>query len=139
MSTGRWQSTTAGKHLAGRRKRDTVPKVLLRSALHAEGARFRLHRQLAKECTPDIVLPGRRLAVFVDGCYWHSCPVHGRRTLFAGPNAALWEEKMRPNKERDIRASALAEDAGWMVLRIWECEVVADPVAAGRRVLSATR
>ena len=59
------------------------------------GLRFRLQRQLAKGCTPDIVMPGRRLAIFVDGCFWHGCPKHGRKSAFTGPNAQLWAEKMR--------------------------------------------
>jgi DNA mismatch endonuclease (patch repair protein) len=113
--------------------------MLLRRALHAAGARFRLHRRLARGCTPDIVLPGRRVAVFVDGCYWHSCPQHGRQTPWTGPNAALWEEKMRRNTERDRRATALAREAGWVVVRVWEHEVRADPAAAAARVLDAAR
>ena len=97
----KWVSTSSGRHLAGRKKKDTAPEVALRKALHAAGARFRLHRQLAKGCTPDIVMPGRRLAIFVDGCFWHGCPRHGRKTPFTGPNAELWEQKMQRNAERD--------------------------------------
>lgn len=83
------------------------------------------------------MLPGRRLAVFVDGCWWHSCPVHGRKTPFTGPNAALWEAKMARNRERDIQATKTAESLGWRVVRIWECEVVADARAAAQRVLDS--
>jgi DNA mismatch endonuclease (patch repair protein) len=82
------------------------------------------------------VLPRYRLAVFVDGCFWHGCSRHGRNT-FAGPNAALWEDKLRRNKMRDSRADALATDAGWHVLRVWECDVLADPPAAAATVRSA--
>src|SRR5262245_61505740 len=96
-----WVSTGAGRHLRARRKTDTVPEVLLRRALHALGGRFRLHRQLEPGCTPDLVLPSRRIAVFVDGDYWHSCPVHGRKAPFTGPNAALWADKLRRNQARD--------------------------------------
>ena len=131
-----WKPTEAGRHLSGRRKTDTAPEMALRRALHAAGARYRLHVRLAKGCTPDIVMSRRGLAVFVDGCYWHSCPAHGRKTPFTGPNAALWEEKMRRNRERDVRSTALAEELGWRVLRIWECEVKADPAVASRRVLA---
>uniref|UniRef100_UPI0030F80937 very short patch repair endonuclease n=1 Tax=uncultured Nocardioides sp. TaxID=198441 RepID=UPI0030F80937 len=109
----------------------------LRRALHAAGLRFRLHRQLAKGCTPDIVLPRHRLAVFVDGCYWHSCPVHGRKKPWTGPNAHLWETKMRRTQERDARSTALAKEAGWTVIRIWEHEVRDDPSGAARRVVGA--
>ena len=125
--TGSWVSTQAGQHLAGRKKRDTTPEVELRRALHAAGGRFRVQRQLAKGCTPDIVMPGRRLAIFVDGCFWHGCPEHGRKAPWTGPNAALWEEKMRRNRERDARSTSLAEEAGWRVVRLWECEVRRNP------------
>ena len=134
--TERWQSTAAGRHLSGRRKADTAPELALRKALHAQGARFRLQRPLAKGCTPDIVLPGRRLAVFVDGCFWHGCPVHGRKTPWTGPNAALWEQKMERNRERDDRASRLATLAGWTVARVWECEVRQDARAVAMRLLT---
>lgn len=136
MPDQRWTSTPRSAHLSGRRKTNTAPEMLLRRALHAAGARFRLHRRIAKGCTPDIVLPGRRVAVFVDGCYWHSCPVHGRQTPFSGPNAQLWEDKMRRNRNRDVRSTALAEEAGWTVVRVWEHEVTTDPRAAAARVLA---
>ena len=121
--SAQWVSTPAGRHLAGRRSKDTEPELKLRRALHARGARYRLHRQLAKGCTPDVVLPGRRKAVFVDGCWWHSCPTHGRKTPFTGPNAALWTDKMRRVQERDRRATELATELGWHVVRLWECQV----------------
>jgi DNA mismatch endonuclease, patch repair protein len=130
-----WIPTQAGKRLRGRTKTGTEPELLLRRALHARGARFRLHRRLAQGCTPDLVLPGRKIAVFVDGDFWHGCPNHGRRTPFTGPNAALWEEKMRRNRERDLRSTRLAEDAGWTVVRLWECSVRADPSRAADTVL----
>jgi DNA mismatch endonuclease, patch repair protein len=130
-----WQSTDQGKHLRGRRKVDTEPEVLLRRALHAAGARFRLHRRLARGCTPDIVLPGRRTAVFVDGDYWHSCPAHRRTRPFTGPNAVLWEDKFRRNQERDRLSTEIAQAAGWTVVRLWECTIRADPAAAAAAVL----
>jgi DNA mismatch endonuclease (patch repair protein) len=133
-----WVSTSKGRHLAGRKKKDTAPEIALRKALQAQGARFRLHRQLAKGCTPDIVMPGRRLAIFVDGCFWHGCPKHGRKSAFTGPNAALWEQKMQRNAERDQRSSALAQELGWSVSRLWECTVVADPVGTAQSLLAMT-
>ncbi|GAB3052874.1 very short patch repair endonuclease [Intrasporangium mesophilum] len=130
-----WVSTKAGAHLAGRRKESTTPEVLLRRAVHAAGGRFRLHRRLAKGCTPDFVLPGRHLAVFVDGCFWHGCPEHGRKTPWTGPNADLWTAKMRRNEERDQRATALAEQLGWQVVRVWECDVRDDAHGVAARIL----
>lgn len=131
-----WKSTSEGKHLAGRRRRDTGPEMLLRRAIHARGGRFRVQVRLAKSCTPDILMPSRRLAVFVDGDYWHSCPEHGRKTPFIGPNAALWETKMQRNKERDVRSTEIAQQQGWVVIRLWECEVVSDPTAQAERLLA---
>lgn len=130
-----WVSTSLGRHLAGRKKTDTKPEVELRRALYRAGARFRLHRQLTKGCTPDIVMPGRGLAVFVDGCFWHGCPTHGRKTPWTGPNAPLWEEKMRRNRVRDERSTNLAQEAGWRVERIWECEIREDPDGVAKRLL----
>lgn len=132
----RWVSTPAAAGLRGRRNSDTEPELLLRRALHAAGARFRLRRALAAGCNPDLVLPGRKIAVWVDGDFWHGCPVHGRKT-FSGPNAPLWAMKMRRNRERDARASELARQAGWTVVRLWECEIRASPTDAARRVLAA--
>jgi DNA mismatch endonuclease, patch repair protein len=132
---GSWVSTEQSRHLRGRQKVHTGPEMALRKALHAAGARFRLHRRLAPGCTPDIVLPARHLVVFVDGDYWHTCPVHGRRD-FSGPNAALWAEKMARNKQRDVRSTKIAQDLGWTVVRVWECAVRADPVAVADAVLA---
>ncbi|MGB8652624.1 MAG: very short patch repair endonuclease [Mycobacteriales bacterium] len=132
-------STSKGHHLAGRSKTDTAPEVALRSALHGLGLRFRKNVTLARGCTPDILLPRHRLAVFVDGCFWHGCPEHGRKTPFTGPNAALWEEKMRRNCERDERATSVAVEAGWSVVRVWECEVMQGPCDMAQRVLAQSR
>jgi DNA mismatch endonuclease, patch repair protein len=131
-----WVSTHSGRHLRGRRKTDTEPEILLRKAIHGLGIRFRLHRSLAPGCTPDLVIPSRRIAVFVDGDYWHSCPIHGRKTPFSGPNAPLWEQKMARNKERDERSTSLAQAGGWVVVRVWECSVRLDPREAALAVLS---
>jgi len=132
-----WTSTAAGQHLAGRRKRDTTPEVLLRKALHATGARFRLQRNLARGCTPDLVLPKMRLAVFVDGCFWHSCPQHGRRTPWTGPNAVLWAEKMTRNRASDERSTVTAQNLGWTVVRVWEHDITANASDTAARVLEA--
>lgn len=130
-----WVSTPRSRHLRGRRKVDTEPELMLRRALHAKGARFRLHRTLAKNCTPDIVLPGRRIAVFVDGDYWHGCPAHGRKTPITGPNAHLWTAKFRRTAERDRQATQRAEELGWAAVRVWECSVRADAPSVAQAVL----
>jgi DNA mismatch endonuclease (patch repair protein) len=83
-------------------------------------------------------MPGRNLAIFVDGCFWHGCPAHGRNRPWTGPNAALWEEKMRRNAERDSRATALAQEAGWDVVRIWECAVRDDAHSIAEALVART-
>jgi DNA mismatch endonuclease (patch repair protein) len=71
--------------------------------------------------------------VFVDGCFWHGCPEHGAKE-FRGPNAEMWRQKLEANRARDRRNDAAAEQAGWRVLHVWECEVREDSGAAAQRV-----
>lgn len=136
MSGPSWVPTEAGAHLRGRTTRDTAPERRLRSELHRAGLRFRLHRLVAAGCTPDLVLPRTRVAVFVDGCYWHGCPVHGTRE-FRGPNAALWSTKIERNRARDVRTTADAMAAGWTVVRLWECQIRRDVTSAVELVRAA--
>jgi len=105
--------------MQGNKGRDTQPEVAVRSALHAMGLRFRKNaRPLAGlRCTADVVFPRERVAVFIDGCFWHGCPEHGRvpRT-----NNAYWREKLARNAQRDERNQRALGEAGWTVLRYWE-------------------
>ena len=100
--------------------KDTTPERLVRSALHAEGQRFRLHaRDLPGR--PDIVFRGDRLAIFVHGCFWHrheGCP-HCRTPK---SRVEFWEAKFAANVERDRVASARLTTMGWTIVTIWECE-----------------
>ena len=133
-----WVSTEKGAHLRGRPTKGTKPEVQLRRAVHALGLRFRLHKRLIGRCIPDFVLPRWRLAVFVDGCFWHGCPDHSPAE-FKGPNAAKWREKIETNRARDSRNNAMLADAGWKVLRVWECEIRRDVEAAALRVQHAAQ
>lgn len=130
-----WKPTAAGEHLRGRPTRNTQPEVALRKAVHARGLRFRLNRRVGRY-KPDFVLPRHHLAVFVDGCFWHNCPKHGPRE-FRGPNASRWQSKKDANRARDLAANTALAQAGWKVLRIWECETRADVDAAAMKVLIA--
>ncbi len=132
-----WVATSRSAALSGRRSRDTTPEVELRRALHAAGARFRLQRRIAKGCTADLVLPRWQVAVFVDGDFWHGCPVHFPDRRPTGPNAALWEQKFTRTRERDQQATTTAQQAGWAVVRLWECEIRTSPQDAAARVLTA--
>ena len=103
------------------RGRDTGPEVALRSALHAKGLRFRKDYRLdlheRHRVRPDIVFPRLRLAVFVDGCFWHGCQEH--RSLPAS-NASFWKQKIEGTRQRDRDQVAWLEAAGWTVVRVWE-------------------
>jgi DNA mismatch endonuclease (patch repair protein) len=114
------------------RGKNTKPEIVLRSALWSLGLRYRLHAPLLGK--PDIVFLGSRVAVFVDGCFWHGCPDHSVKPK---TNSSFWKTKLRKNIERDIRASASLEAAGWTVVRIWEHEIKEDISAAVGRVIRA--
>jgi DNA mismatch endonuclease (patch repair protein) len=115
--------------MRGNRSRDTRPEVALRSALHRRGLRFRKHAKPLPDLgyRVDVVFPRDRLAVEVDGCFWHGCPTHGTRPA---TNADYWTEKIDRNVARDRARSEALESAGWMLLRVWEHEDATG--AAGR-------
>lgn len=138
MVAATWVPTEAGAHLRGRVTRNTRPEVELRRALHRRGLRFRLHRAVAGKYRVDIVLPKWRLAVFVDGCFWHGCPRHSR-AVFKGPNADRWQRKIAENKSRDARCNAAAQSEGWRVIRVWECDIRRDVMAVAQQVDHAAR
>jgi len=101
--------------------RDTRPEKIVRSLLHGMGYRFRIH--LANlPGKPDIVLPKRKIAVFVHGCFWHRHPGCKRATVPAS-NAEYWNPKFARTVGRDARSQQLLESGGWRVLAIWECEL----------------
>ncbi|MEM5371015.1 DNA mismatch endonuclease Vsr [Paraburkholderia azotifigens] len=110
--------------------KNTAPELAVRSLLHALGYRFRLHRRDLPG-TPDIVLPGRRCAIFVHGCFWHA---HGCR-IGQPPKSRLdyWRPKLEANKDRDLRKLTELEAAGWKVLVIWQCEL-RDPETLVKRL-----
>jgi DNA mismatch endonuclease, patch repair protein len=102
------------------RRTGTKPEVRLRSALHRRGHRFRkdhLLRVGAVRVRPDVVFTRRKVAVFVDGCFWHGCPEHHH---IPKSNCHYWVPKLVANDERDRRVDAALAGAGWVVVRIWE-------------------
>ena len=109
-------------------QRDTRPEREIRALLHARGLRFRVQRPLEfdRRRRVDIVFPKEKLAVFVDGCFWHRCPEHA---TFPRANAEFWEQKLARNVERDRDTDARLRASGWQVIRIWEH--VEPAVAAG--------
>jgi len=100
------------------RGRDTTPELLLRRSLWSKGIRYRLKARIFGK--PDIVIQGRKLAIFVDGCFWHGCPEHGVQPK---SNHEFWKSKIQGNIVRDKKVTAKLEKEGWTVLRFWEHEI----------------
>jgi DNA mismatch endonuclease, patch repair protein len=98
---------------------DTLPEQVLRSGLHKLGLRFRKHaRPFANlRCDADIVLASQKICVFVDGCFWHGCPVHRK---IPKTNSNWWKEKIQANIDRDCRNAEILAINGWRVIRVWE-------------------
>jgi DNA mismatch endonuclease (patch repair protein) len=124
--------------MKGNRRVDTAPEVALRKLLHAAGLRFRKDHLIVAgdvRARADVVFPRQRVAVFVDGCFWHGCPAHCRMPT---RNAPYWKAKIARNQARDHRVSEALTASGWHVVRAWEHEP-AEAIAARVRVaLSAT-
>src|SRR6266404_5015040 len=130
-------SRETSRRMAATRGRDNPRERALRSALHRRGLRFRLHRRLIpdnRRRTVDIVLVRQRIAVFLDGCFWHGCPRHGTQSK---TNARWWREKLQDNRARDRDSARRLRALGWTVLRIWEHESIERAAALIQR--TATR
>lgn len=121
--------------MRAQRRRDTAPEVALRRELHRRGVRFFVDRAPLRGLRrrADLVFPRRRVAVYVDGCFWHSCPQHATSPK---NNAQWWADKLAANVVRDRDTDTRLADAGWTVVRIWEHE---DPTEAADRVQAALR
>ncbi|HEY9370231.1 very short patch repair endonuclease [Streptomyces sp.] len=129
-----WASTEAVRaSMRANRSRDTGPELALRRAVHARGMRYRVSARPIKELrrTADLVFTRAKVAVFLDGCFWHGCPEHHTVAVRHG---AYWAAKVERNRTRDADTNRRLEEAGWTVVRVWEHE---DPVAAASRVESA--
>ncbi len=109
------------KNMSAIRNRNTKPEIKLRKALFRIGLRFRVNYNLPGK--PDIVFPGKKLAVFVDGCFWHCCPRCYREP---DDNKEYWKKKIATNVKRDEKVNTILTEDGWNVLRFWEHEVKKD-------------
>lgn len=107
------------------KRRDTAPEILLRSELHRRGRRFRVIMKVPgnNRRTIDIAFPRQKLAVFVDGCFWHGCSQHGTQP---SANAEWWAAKLAANVARDRDTDRLLLNAGWIAMRVWEHEHPSD-------------
>jgi DNA mismatch endonuclease (patch repair protein) len=107
--------------MRGNRRRDTSPEMRIRSELHRRGWRYRVDLRVnvgvGRRPRPDIAFTRARVAVFVDGCFWHCCPEHGRPPL---SNGAYWGPKLARNAQRDAEDTERLQEAGWSVVRVWE-------------------
>lgn len=120
-------------NMSRNRGRNTKPEVALRTALHKRGLRYRLHRRDLPG-NPDLVFPSARVIVFVDGCFWHGCPLHGAKPA---TNVEFWEKKLAGNARRDREVDIALTAAGWHVVRIWEHEIRSEAEAAADKVCVA--
>ena len=117
-------------NMKANRRTNTKPELALRSALHARGYRYRKDFRLdlpARRVRPDIAFTSRKVAVFVDGCFWHACPEHGSKPK---NNEWYWSPKLLKNQERDRATDEALSKAGWTVVRLWEHVPVTEAVAA---------
>ena len=117
-------------NMRGNRRSDTKPELALRAALHARGYRYRKDFRLdllQRRVRPDIAFTRRKVAVFIDGCFWHACPDHGGKPK---NNDWYWSPKLAKNVERDRAADAALAQAGWTVVRLWEHVPLDDAVTA---------
>ncbi|GAA3756060.1 very short patch repair endonuclease [Microbacterium kribbense] len=118
--------------MQGNRRRDTSPELAIRRRIHAAGLRYRVDfAPLGGRRKADIVFTRKHIAVFIDGCYWHSCPEHG---TLPKRNSEYWLPKLQRNVERDRETTGLLQEAGWIVMRFWEHEAADDVV---RRIKAA--
>jgi DNA mismatch endonuclease, patch repair protein len=145
LSTASCATTPAVRRvMQGNKSRDTKPEIAVRSAVHALGMRYRVSARPLRDLrrTADLVFRNARVAVFVDGCFWHGCPEH-----HAPPktNASYWTTKIQGNRSRDEDTTERLRQQGWTVLRFWSHEeplsvatqiakVVATNVRAGKPV-----
>ncbi|MGI9091522.1 MAG: very short patch repair endonuclease [Gemmatimonadaceae bacterium] len=124
--------------MQGNRARDTAPELAVRRNLHSMGLRYRVNVRPVPSLrrTADIAFLRQRIAVFIDGCYWHGCPDH-----YTAPkaNAQFWREKVQRNRSRDMETHQRLTDEGWTVLRFWTHEDPADTAAAVAAAVQAHR
>jgi DNA mismatch endonuclease (patch repair protein) len=114
------------------RGKDTNPEIMLRKSLWSMGARYRTHYKLPGR--PDIAFISKKIAIFVDGCFWHGCPEHGVRPK---TNSRFWNNKIQGNIERDKRNQLKLETEGWTVFRFWEHDIEKNLTGVTKKITRA--
>ena len=126
-------SVSALRRMRAVKPRDTAPELALRLALYRSNLRYRVDVRPLNELNrrADVVFRSAKVAVFVDGCFWHGCPIHGTQ---ANANADFWKNKIKQNQIRDEDTNKRLKKAGWRVIRVWEHEL-ADSEHVAKRIL----
>lgn len=126
------ESDSVSRVMSANKGKDTKPELMLRQALREIGIRgYRLHWTKAPG-RPDIAFPGRMIAIFVHGCYWHRCPICN--PPLPKTHTAFWREKFEKNKSRDERKIQKLKGDGWRVVVIWECEIKNNSLGSAQKV-----
>lgn len=131
-----WASSEATrKTMQGNRGRDTKAELAVRRLVHMVGLRYRVNARPEPDLrrTADLLFTRARVAVFIDGCYWHGCPQH---FTMPATNRGYWSTKIDQNRARDQETTALLEARGWLVLRFWAHE---DPTSVAERITQYVR
>jgi DNA mismatch endonuclease (patch repair protein) len=138
MTTESWACTPGVRsRMQLQRERDTGPELRLRRRLHAGGYRYRVDTAIvpgARQRRVDIVFSRAKVAVFLDGCFWHGCPEHGRREH--NINGWYWPDKIAGNRRRDADTDERLRGAGWTVVRIWEHIPIDEAVAVVEQAIA---
>ena len=123
-------SESALRRMQAAKTKNTAPEIALRSLIYHQGFHYRIDARPLKEFNrrADIVFRSAKVAIFVDGCFWHGCPIHATQ---AKSNAEFWSFKIKQNRERDVDTTKHLEKAGWKVIRVWEHE---NPVKASEKI-----
>lgn len=131
-------STQASARMSAARRRDTAPELALRRELHARGLRYRVTYPVPgqRRRTIDVAFTRVKVAIFVDGCFWHGCPDHATTPR---SNSAWWVGKLAANRARDEDTDLALNDMGWTVVRVWEHEPVSDAASRIETVVNAAR
>jgi DNA mismatch endonuclease (patch repair protein) len=131
-------SDQASRRMSRAARVGTAPEMAIRKALHAQGLRYRVGLPVPgqRRRTIDVAFTRARIAVFVDGCFWHGCPKHG---TWPKANSEWWRLKLAANRRRDQDTNRLLREQGWSVVRLWEHTSAPEAVDQVVRVLSAAR
>lgn len=129
------RSLTRSEIMRRVKNKNSSAEKAIRSALHIRGLRFRLHRRI-EGVTVDIVLPTSKVALLIDGCFWHGCPKHA---TYPKSNREYWLPKLSENKKRDKRQSARLRKAGWRVIRAWEHDCLPPNPMIVARIMTVCR